>query len=213
MTVTSDRVTLVDHPLVLHKLSILRNKDTSSKKFRDLIKELAIFEGYEATRDLELTEIAVETPIKATICKSIKGKKVAVVPILRAGLGMVEGMLELTPAARVGHLGMYRNEETHEPVEYYAKLPEDISERDVILVDPMLATGGSASAAIGYLRKQGVKNLKLVVIVAAPEGIETVLEADPDVAIYTCAIDEGLNDAAYIVPGLGDAGDRIFGTK
>lgn len=208
-----DRVTLVDHPMVQHKLAILRDKDTSSKKFRDLIRELAIYEGYEATRHLPLTDVEVETPIKTTVCQAIKGKKLAIVPILRAGLGMVDGMLELSPAARVGHLGMYRNEETHEPVEYYAKLPEDIEERDVILVDPMLATGGSATAAIGYLRKQGVKNIKLLVIVAAPQGIETVLEADKDVTIYTCAIDEGLNEAAYIVPGLGDAGDRIFGTK
>lgn len=208
-----DRVTVVDHPLVQHKLSILRNGDTSSKKFRDLIKEISIFEGYEATRDLPLTDVQVQTPIATTTCQSIHGKKVAIVPILRAGLGMVDGMLELTPAARVGHLGMYRDEETHEPVEYYAKLPEDITERDVILVDPMLATGGSASAAIAYLRKQGVKNIKLVVIVAAPEGIETVLADDASVQIYTCAIDEGLNEAAYIVPGLGDAGDRIFGTK
>lgn len=208
-----DRVTLVDHPMVQHKLSILRDKDTSSKKFRDLIRELAIYEGYEATRHLPLADVEVETPIQKTVCKAIKGKKLAIVPILRAGLGMVDGMLELSPAARVGHLGMYRNEETHEPVEYYAKLPEDIDDRDVILVDPMLATGGSATAAIGYLRKQGVKNIKLVVIVAAPQGIETVLEADKDVTIYTCSIDEGLNEAAYIVPGLGDAGDRIFGTK
>lgn len=208
-----DRVFVVDHPMVQHKLSILRNKDTSSKNFRELIKEISIFEGYEATRDFTLTTVEIETPITKTQCQSIKGKKVAIVPILRAGLGMVDGMLELTPAARVGHLGMYRNEETHEPVEYYAKLPEDIEERDVILVDPMLATGGSATASIAYLRKQGVKSIKLVVIVAAPEGIEAVLEADSEVQIYTCAIDEGLNEAAYIVPGLGDAGDRIFGTK
>ncbi|MDR0513989.1 MAG: uracil phosphoribosyltransferase [Coriobacteriaceae bacterium] len=213
MTQAYDRVTVLDHPLVQHKLSILRSSETSSKKFRDLIKEIAIFEGYEATRDLPLVDIEVQTPIARAACKSIKGKKVAIVPILRAGLGMVEGMLELTPAARVGHLGMYRNEETHEPVEYYAKLPEDIAERDVILVDPMLATGGSATAAIAYLRKQGVKSIKLAVIVAAPIGIETVLAADQKVHVYTCAIDEGLNDDAYIVPGLGDAGDRIFGTK
>ncbi len=213
MTKTFERVTVVDHPMVQHKLSILRNKETSSKKFRDLIKEIAIFEGYEATRNFPLADITVETPIATTTCKAIKGKKVAVVPILRAGLGMVEGMLELTPAARVGHLGMYRDEETHEPVEYYAKLPEDITERDVVLVDPMLATGGSAVAAIAFLRKLGVRNIKLVVIVAAPAGIEAVLAADPHVQIFTCAIDDGLNEAAYIVPGLGDAGDRIFGTK
>lgn len=208
-----DRVTVIDHPMVQHKLSILRNKDTSSKTFRELIKEIAIFEGYEAMRDFTLNTIEVETPITKTECQSIKGKKVAIVPILRAGLGMVDGLLELTPAARVGHLGMYRNEETHKPIEYYAKLPEDIEERDVILVDPMLATGGSATASIAYLREQGVKSIKLVVIVAAPQGIEAVLSADSEVQIYTCAIDEGLNEAAYIVPGLGDAGDRIFGTK
>ncbi len=208
-----DRVIVVDHPMVQHKLSILRCEDTSSKHFRELIKEIALFEGYEATRDLPLIDVDVRTPICTATCKSIKGKKVAIVPILRAGLGLVDGLLELMPAARVGHLGMYRNEETHEPVEYYAKLPEDISEREVLLVDPMLATGGSAVASIEYLRKQGVAHIKLVVIVAAPEGVETVLGGDPDVHIFTCAIDEGLNEDAYIVPGLGDAGDRIFGTK
>jgi len=214
MAATYENVTLVDHPMVQHKLSILRNKETSSKKFRDLIKELALFEGYEATRHIALTDVEVETPIQVTTCKAIKGKKLAVVPILRAGLGMVEGLLELIPAARVGHLGMYRDESTHEPVEYYAKLPEDITEREILLVDPMLATGGSATAAIQYLRKQGVTNIiKLMVIVAAPRGIETVLSADDNVQIFTCAIDEGLNEQAYIVPGLGDAGDRIFGTK
>lgn len=213
MAETDERVVLVDHPMVQHKLSILRNKKTSSKQFRELIREISLFEGYEATRDFSLHDVEVETPITKTVCKSIKGKKVAIVPILRAGLGMVDGLLELSPAARVGHLGMYRDEETFEPVEYYAKLPEDISERDVILVDPMLATGGSATAAIEYLRKLGVKNIKLVVIVSAPQGIETVLASDSKVQIYTCAIDEGLTDTAYIIPGLGDAGDRIFGTK
>lgn len=214
MEKTYEKVIVVDHPMVQHKLSILRNKETSSKKFRDLIKELALFEGYEATRTMSLVDVEVETPIKVANCKTIKGKKLAVVPILRAGLGMVDGLLELVPAARIGHLGMYRNEETHEPVEYYAKLPDDISEREILLLDPMLATGGSASAAIQYLRKQGVQGtIKLVVIVAAPQGIEAVLEADDDVLIFTCAVDEGLNEAAYIVPGLGDAGDRIFGTK
>ena len=173
-----------------------------------------MFEGYEATRNLPLADVEVETPLCKTTCKKVSGKKLAIVPILRAGLGMVEGVQELMPAARVGHLGMYRNEETHEPVEYYAKLPEDIADREVIVVDPMLATGGSATAAIGYLRKRGVSGtIKLMVIVAAPVGIETVLAADDDVQIFTCAIDECLNDAAYIVPGLGDAGDRIFGTK
>lgn len=209
-----EQVVIVDHPMVQHKLSILRDKDTSSKKFRELIREIALFEGYEATREMPLAEIEIETPICKMTCSKISGKKLAVVPILRAGLGMVEGVLDLMPAARVGHLGMYRDEETHEPVEYYAKLPEDIAHREVIVVDPMLATGGSATAAIDYLRRRGVTNtIKLMVIVAAPEGIEAVCEADADVRIYTCSIDDGLNEQAYIVPGLGDAGDRIFGTK
>lgn len=209
-----DRVVFVDHPMVQHKLAILRDKNTSSKQFRELVKELALFEGYEATRDLPLMDTQVETPICETTCKVVAGKKLAIIPILRAGLGMVEGVQELVPAAVVGHLGMYRNEETHEPIEYYAKIPSDIANREVIVVDPMLATGGSASAAIEYLRKQGVTGtINLMVIVAAPIGIETVLAEDPGVRIFTCAIDEGLNEAAYIVPGLGDAGDRIFGTK
>lgn len=207
------RVTLVDHPMVQHKLSILRAKDTSSKQFRELVKELALFEGYEATRDLPLADVEVTTPICATTCKAIAGRKLAIVPILRAGLGMVDGMLELMPAAKVGHLGMYRDPETHEPHEYYAKMPEDIAKRDVIVVDPMLATGGSATAAISYLRSRGVERLKLAVIVAVPEGLRCVLDADPDVEVFTCAVDERLNEDAYIVPGLGDAGDRIFGTK
>lgn len=207
------RVTLVDHPMVQHKLSILRSKDTSSKQFRELVRELALFEGYEATRDLPLTDVKVETPICETTCKAIDGMKLAVVPILRAGLGMVEGMLDLVPAAKVGHLGMYRDPETHEPHEYYAKMPEDIAKRQVIIVDPMLATGGSASAAIAYLRGLGVKKLKLAVIVAVPQGLNAVLAADPDVEVFTCAVDDHLNEDAYIVPGLGDAGDRIFGTK
>ncbi|MEG0071130.1 MAG: uracil phosphoribosyltransferase [Raoultibacter sp.] len=213
MTQEQPRVTIVDHPMVQHKLSILRDKETSSKQFRELVKELALFEGYEATRGLELTDISVKTPICETTCKAVKGKKLAIVPILRAGLGMVEGVQELIPAARIGHLGMYRDPATHMPVEYYAKMPEDIAGREVLVVDPMLATGGSAAAAIDYLRRQGVKKINLMVIVAAPQGVETVLAADPNVHIFTCAIDEGLNEAAYIVPGLGDAGDRIFGTK
>ncbi len=207
------RVTLVDHPMVQHKLSLLRSADTPSKQFRELVRELALFEGYEATRDLPLTDVQVTTPICATTCKAVEGKKLAIVPILRAGLGMVEGLLELMPAAKVGHLGMYRDETTHEPHEYYAKMPEDIAARDVIIVDPMLATGGSATAAIAYLRSCGVKSIKLAVLVAAPVGLETVLAADSDVHVFTCAIDERLNESAYIVPGLGDAGDRIFGTK
>ncbi len=204
----NDRVVVIDHPMVQHKLSKLRNKNTSSKDFRQLVRELALFEGYEATRDLALEDVKVETPICTADCK-----KMVIVPILRAGLGMVDGLQELMPSTFVGHVGMYRDPETHEPHEYYAKLPDSIDQRDVLVVDPMLATGGSAVAAIQYLRKQGVKNIKLMVLVAAPEGIEAVLEADPDVRIYTCSIDEGLNERAYIVPGLGDAGDRIFGTK
>ena len=209
-----ERVTIVDHPMVQHKLSILRDKETSSKQFRELVKELALFEGYEATRDLPLSDVQVETPICTATCRAISGKKLAIVPILRAGLGMVDGVLDLVPAARVGHLGMYRNEETHKPVAYYAKLPEDIAERNVIVVDPMLATGGSAAAAVEYLRSIGVTGtIKVMVIVAAPVGIECLLAADDDVHVFTCAVDDELNEAAYIVPGLGDAGDRIFGTQ
>lgn len=208
------RVTVLDHPMVQHKLSILRDARTSSMQFRALVRELAMFEAYEATRDLPLEDAVVQTPVATAFCKTISGKKLAVVPILRAGLGMVDGVLELVPAARVGHLGMYRNEETHKPVPYYAKLPEDIAERSVLVVDPMLATGGSAIAAVRYLREQGVAGtIKAMVLVAAPEGIEALLTADDDLRIYTCSVDDGLNEAAYIVPGLGDAGDRIFGTK
>ncbi len=208
-----ERLTIVDHPMVQHKLSILRDKGTTSKQFRELVRELALFEGYEATRDLPLEEVEVDTPLAAASCKRVE-KQIAVVPILRAGLGMVDGVLDLVPAARVGHLGMYRDEETHRPVAYYAKLPEDVAERSVIVVDPMLATGGSAIAAIRYLREQGVTGtVKLMVIVAAPQGVEAVLAADGDVQVFACAVDERLDDAAYIVPGLGDAGDRIFGTE
>ena len=210
----NERVVVIDHPMVQHKLSILRDRDTSSKQFRELVRELALFEGYEATRDLPLENLVINTPICAADVKQIGGKKLAVVPILRAGLGMVDGVLELMPAARVGHLGMFRDEQTHEPHVYYDKLPADIASRQVLVVDPMLATGGSAAAALGYLRDAGVRGtIKLMVLVAAPEGIEAVLAADPDVRIYTCSVDEGLNESAYIVPGLGDAGDRIFGTK
>ncbi len=209
-----DRVILVDHPMVLHKLSILRDKDTSCKQFRELVSELAMYVAYEATRDLPLQEVEVETPICKTAAYQIAGKKLALVPILRAGLGMVEGILSLVPAARVSHLGMYRDEETRQPIPYYEKLTSDISERVVLLVDPMLATGGSANAAISYLREAGVDScIKFLCMVAAPQGVEAVLAHDDNVQIYTCAIDEGLNEAAYIVPGLGDAGDRIFGTK
>ena len=209
----ASRVTVVDHPLVQHKLSILRDKRTPTKQFRELVRELALFEGYEATRDLPLEDIPVETPLTETTGKRIAGRKAAVLPILRAGLGMVEGMLELMPAARVGHIGMYRDETTHKPHEYYCKVPADIDQRTCLVVDPMLATGGSATAAIEYLRARGARDIRLIVIIAAPEGIDAVLDADPDVRIFTCSIDERLNEDAYILPGLGDAGDRIFGTK
>lgn len=207
------RLTVVDHPMVQHKLTIMRDARTGSKQFRELVKELALFEGYEATRDFPLEDVEVTTPICTTTAKQIAGRKVAIIPILRAGLGMVDGMLELIPAARVGHVGMYRDEETHEPHEYYCKVPADIDQRTCLVVDPMLATGGSATAAIEYLRGQGVKDVRLLVLIAAPEGIKTVLDADSDVRVYTCSVDEKLNEKAYIVPGLGDAGDRIFGTK
>ena len=207
------RITVVDHPMVQHKLSIMRDENTGSKQFRELVKELALFEGYEATRDFPLEDVRVKTPVCETVAKQIAGRKVAVVPILRAGLGMVEGILELVPAARVGHIGMYRDEVTHEPHEYYCKLPADIDQRTCLVVDPMLATGGSAIAAIQYLRQRGVKDIRLLVLIAAPEGLRAVLESDRDVRVFTCSIDEHLNENAYIVPGLGDAGDRIFGTK
>lgn len=207
------RVTLVDHPLVQHKLTIMRDASTGTKEFRELVRELALFEGYEVTRDFALEDVEVTTPICAAVGKQLSGRKVAIVPILRAGLGMVDGMLELIPAARVGHLGMYRDEVTHEPHEYYAKMPADIETRTCLVVDPMLATGGSAMAAIDYLRGLGVRDLRMLFLIAAPEGIRAVLDHDPDVRVFTCAIDERLNENAYIVPGLGDAGDRIFGTQ
>lgn len=215
MTVEFDasRLVVVDHPMVQHKLTIMRDARTGSKQFRELVKELALFEGYEATRDFPLEDVEVTTPMCTTVAKQIAGRKVAIIPILRAGLGMVDGMLELIPAARVGHVGMYRDEETHEPHEYYCKVPADIDQRTCLVVDPMLATGGSATAAIECLRRQGVKDVRLLVLIAAPEGIKAVLDADPDVRVYTCSVDEKLNEDAYIVPGLGDAGDRIFGTK
>ena len=215
MTVTYDasRVTLVDHPLVQHKLSILRDKNTGTNQFRQLVRELALFDGYEAMRDLPMEDVEVETPITTATFKQLAGKKLAIVPILRAGLGMVDGILDLVPSARVGHIGMERDEVTHEPHEYYCKMPSDIAERDVIVLDPMLATGGSASAAIQFIKNYEVKHIKLMNIIAAPEGVERVRKDHPDVAIYCAALDEKLNDHGYIVPGLGDAGDRIFGTK
>ncbi len=206
-------VTVVNHPLVQHKLTIMRDKKTGSKQFRELVKELAMLEAYEATRNFQLAETTVVTPVAETTSYVLAGKKVAVIPILRAGLGMVDGILELIPAARVGHVGLYRDPQTLQPVEYYCKLPEDIAERDVLIVDPMLATGGSAAAAIQLLRQKGAKHIDLLVLIAAPEGIEEVLKHCEDVHIFTCSIDSHLNSHGYIVPGLGDAGDRIFGTK
>lgn len=206
-------VVLIDHPLVQHKLSILRDVATGAKEFRELVRELAMLEAYEATRDFQLAETTVTTPVAQTTTKVLAGKKVAVVPILRAGLGMVDGILELLPAAKVGHVGLFRDPETLKPVEYYCKLPDDIAERDVLICDPMLATGGSASAAVQFLREKGAKRISLLVLIAAPEGIAEVLGADPAVTIYTCAVDSHLNAHGYIVPGLGDAGDRLFGTR
>lgn len=207
------KVCVFDHPLILHKLSILRDKGTSVKEFRELVSEIAMLMCYEATRDLPLEDVEIETPVAKATVKRIAGKKLAIVPILRAGLGMVDGMLNLIPAAKVGHIGMYRNEETLEPVEYYCKLPNDINEREVFVLDPMLATGGSACDAIGQIKKRGAKHIKFIGLVAAPQGLKALHEAHPDVDIYVGALDEKLNDNGYIVPGLGDAGDRIFGTK
>ena len=207
------KVVVMDHPLIQHKIGIIRKKETSSKEFREMIGEIAMLMCYEATRDLKLTDVEIETPIAATTVKELAGKKLAVVPILRAGLGMVEGILAMIPAAKVGHIGLYRDPETLEPVEYYCKLPADSSERDIFVVDPMLATGGSAEAAIQMLKNKGVKNIRFMCIIAAPEGVKRMQEAHPDVDLYIGALDDHLNDHGYIVPGLGDAGDRIFGTK
>ncbi len=207
------KVVEVNHPLVLHKLAYLRNKNTGAKAFRDLVSEISTFLAYEVTRDLEMEDVEIETPISKTTCKMIAGKKLAIVPILRAGLGMVDGMLSLIPAAKVGHIGLYRDEETLKPVEYFCKLPEDIAEREVIVVDPMLATGGSAIDAVSLLKKKGAKSLKLACLIGSPEGVKAFQEAHPDVDVFIASIDEKLNDKGYIVPGLGDAGDRLFGTK
>ncbi|NLL81746.1 MAG: uracil phosphoribosyltransferase [Tissierellia bacterium] len=207
------KVIVFDHPLIKHKLTFIRDINTGSKEFRELVTEISTLMGYEVTRNMPLKEIEIETPMGKTKSQVIAGKKVGLVPILRAGLGMVDGMLNLLPAARVGHIGLYRDPETFKPVEYYCKLPQDVSERELILLDPMLATGGSAVAAIQFLKDRGAKSIKLVNLIAAPEGIEAVQNAHPDVDIYVASIDERLDDHKYIVPGLGDAGDRLFGTK
>ncbi len=206
-------VHVLDHPLIQHKLAILRSKDTSVKEFRELVGEIAGLMCYEATRNLPVKEVEVETPITTAKCKMLAGKKLAIVPVLRAGLGMVDNMVALIPSAKIGHIGLYRDPASHKPVEYYCKLPEDIESRQVYVVDPMLATGGSAVAAINFLKQHGCKNIIMMNIIGAPEGVAAVQKAHPDVEIYLAALDEKLNENAYIVPGLGDAGDRIFGTK
>ena len=206
-------VFVLDHPLIQHKLTLIRDERTGSKEFRELVEEVAMLMAYEVTEDFPLKEISINTPVGPVKAKKISGRKVGIVPILRAGLGMVNGMLRLIPTAKVGHVGLYRDPDTLQPVEYYCKLPTDVTERDLIVIDPMLATGGSASAAIQFLKERGVKSIKLVCLIAAPEGIKKVREDHDDVNIYTAAVDEKLNDHGYIVPGLGDAGDRLFGTK
>ena len=207
------KVIVTDHPLIQHKLTLMRDKNTGSKDFRQLLTEITMLMGYEITRNLPLEDAEIETPVVNATCKVLQGKKLGIVPILRAGLGMVDGLVNLIPAAKIGHVGLYRDPETLQPVEYYCKLPQDIHEREMLIVDPMLATGGSAVAAIDVLKKKGATNIKLVNLVAAPEGIEEVKKYHPDVDIYVASIDERLNDHGYIVPGLGDAGDRLFGTK
>ncbi|HZX46225.1 MAG TPA: uracil phosphoribosyltransferase [Clostridia bacterium] len=207
------RVHIMEHPLIQHKLSMIRDVSTGPKEFRELVEELSMLMAYEVTRDIPVEEVEIQTPLCKTKGKSVSGKKLGIVPILRAGLGMVNGMLKLIPTAKVGHIGIYRDPGTLQPVEYYCKLPPDIEERDLILLDPMLATGGSACAGIQFLKERGAKSIKLMCLIAAPEGIDAVCSAHPDVDIYTAAVDEYLNDHAYIVPGLGDAGDRLFGTK
>ena len=207
------KTVIMDHPLIQHKIGILRKTTTGTRDFRDLISEIATLITYESTRDLELQDVDIETPICKTTVKELGGKKLAIVPILRAGLGMVDGMLELVPSAKVGHIGLYRDPVTAEPHEYYCKLPEDCDQREVFVVDPMLATGGSASAAIGMLKEKGCKKIRLMCIIGAPEGLEVIQKDHPDVDIYLGVLDEKLNEDKYIVPGLGDAGDRIFGTK
>ncbi|MCG1012325.1 uracil phosphoribosyltransferase [Tepidanaerobacter sp. GT38] len=208
-----NNVFVFDHPLIQHKLALIRDENTGSKEFRELVEELSLLMAYEVTRNLPLEEVEVKTPVGPAKVRMISGKKLGIVPILRAGLGMVNGMLKLIPAAKVGHIGLYRDPDTLQPVEYYCKLPSDVSERELIILDPMLATGGSAAKAVEVLKSKGATNIKLMCLIAAPEGIEAVHKEHPDVEIYTAAIDEKLNSHGYIVPGLGDAGDRLFGTK
>ena len=207
------QVHVINHPMIQHKLTIMRKKETGSKDFRELLKEIALLMGYEVTRDLPLMDVEIETPICKMTAKTVAGRKLAIVPILRAGMGMVDGLLTLVPVAKVGHIGLYRNEQTHDPVVYFCKLPEDIHDRLVIVTDPMLATGGSACDALTMLKERGCQNIRLMCLVGAPEGVARVQREHPDVDIFVAAIDERLNENAYIVPGLGDAGDRIFGTK
>ena len=208
-----ENVKVLDHPVIKHKISILRDTNTGSTEFRSIIKEISIILAYEATKDLALEEFDLQTPVATTKGYRISGKKLGIVPILRAGLGMVDGVLEVLPAAKIGHIGMYRDEETLQPVEYYSKLPNDVEKRDIMVVDPMLATGGSACDAIGRLKEKGCKDIKLLSIIAAPEGVKKLQEEHPDVDIFIAQLDDGLNENSYIVPGLGDAGDRLFGTK
>ncbi|MEG6585172.1 uracil phosphoribosyltransferase [Dendrosporobacter sp. 1207_IL3150] len=207
------KINIINHPLIQHKLTFIRDEKTGTKEFRELLEEIAMLMAYEITREMPLEETEVQTPVGPCKCKVLSGKKIGVIPILRAGLGMVSGVVKLIPAAKVGHVGLYRDPETLKPVEYYCKLPTDVSERELVVIDPMLATGGSAAAAIELLKTKGARNIKLMCLVAAPEGVKVVNDAHPDVEIYTAAVDECLNDHGYIVPGLGDAGDRIFGTK
>ena len=206
-------IVIIEHPLIQHKLTMLRDKNTNTKEFRELVSEISMLMGYEVTRDMPLKEVEIETPMGFSKTKVISGKKLGIVPILRAGLGMVDAMLKLIPSAKVGHIGLYRDHETLKPIEYYCKLPEDATEREIVILDPMLATGGSASAAMEYLKKQGIKTIKLMCLIASAEGIKRINREHPDVSIYCAAVDEKLNSHGYIVPGLGDAGDRLFGTK
>ncbi len=208
-----DNVFILDHPLIQHKISLLRDKNTQTKEFRELVLEISMLMGYEVTRNMPLKEVEIETPVGVAKTNIISGKKLGIVPVLRAGLGMVDGMLKLLPMAKVGHIGLYRDPETLGPVEYYCKLPDDVSEREIVVVDPMLATGGSASAAIQYIKDKGVNSIKLMCLIASKAGIERINKDHPDVAIYCAAVDDKLNDHGYIIPGLGDAGDRLFGTK